>query len=123
MRKLLILIILAISTVSLFANTLSLKVEKETNGGYLLSVPHLELENRKDLFLHRFNLDLLFTSPRENLETPNHYAVSCSNALGVQYKSVYLTFSLDIKYVFFENDYKEKEGLKFGNTLELGIKF
>ena len=86
-------------------------------------MPNLELENRKDLFLHKLNLDLLFTSPREDFKTPNHYAVSCSNALGLENKSVYLTFSLDVKYVFFENDYNETEGLKFGNTLELGIKF
>jgi len=86
-------------------------------------MPHLELENRRNLFLHKLNLDLLFTSPRENLETPNHYAVSFSNALGIEYKNLYLTFSLDIKYIFSENDFREKEGFKFGNTLEVGIQF
>lgn len=102
---------------------MSLKIDKVTNGGYVLSMPHLEMENQKELFLHKLNLDLLFTSPRENLEVPNHYAVSFSNALGFEYKSLFMTFSLDVKYVFAENDYKESEGLHFGNTLEAGIKF
>lgn len=119
-KKILLLIILSFS---LSANTLSLKTEKETNGGYLLSIPHLEIENHKDLFLHKLNFDLLFTSPREDFEAPNHYAIVLNNALGFEHRSVFMTFSLDIKYVFLENDYNEKEGLKFGNTLEFGIKF
>lgn len=117
------IIILIILSFSLCANTLSLKVNKETNGGYLLSLPHLELENHKDLFLHKLNFDLLFTSPREDFQTPNHYGISVSNAFGVEYKDVFLTFSLDLKYIFLENDYGEKDGLQFGNTLEVGIKF
>ena len=122
MRKLFFLVLLLLSFQS-FSDTLSFKVEKETNGGYLYSIPHLEIENHKDLFLHKLNLDLLFTNQRGEQGTPNHYGIAINNAFGVEKNNAFLTFSLDIKYVFDENDYKEEEGLKFGNTLEFGIKF
>lgn len=38
------------------ANELSLKIQKETNGGYLLSLPALEFEGQEGLFLRKTNL-------------------------------------------------------------------
>ena len=117
------LIIFLIFSFGILANELSLKIHKETNGGYLLSIPHLEIETQKGLFIHELDLDLLFTQVRGNLGVPNHYAISCDNSFGIKYHDFFMTFSLDIDYIFEENDYKEKAGLQFGNTLTIGITF
>lgn len=105
------------------ANELSLKIQKETNGGYLLSLPALEFEEQEGLFLRKTNLELLFTSPRGDLGIPNHYAVKFDNHFGITYEDFFCTFSLDLLYKFEENSKKEEPGLEFGNTLTIGFKF
>ena len=105
------------------ANELSLKIQKETNGGYLLSLPALEFEEQEGLFLRKPNLELLFTSPRGDLGVPNHYAVKFDNHFGIAYEDFFRTFSLDLLYKFEENSKKEEPGLEFGNTLTIGFKF
>lgn len=123
MKKILLAFLLVCSLAYSKENKLSLKVEKETNGGYFLSIPHLEIKDKKDLFIHELNLDLLFTNDRGEVNIPNHHSVKFSNAFGIEYKDIFATFSLDLDYLFAENDSKLKEGLYFGNTFEFGIKF
>ena len=88
------------------ANELSLKIQKETNGGYLLSLPALEFEEQEGLFLRKTNLELLFTSPRGDLGVPNHYAVKFDNHFCIAYEDFFCTFSLDLLYKFEENSKK-----------------
>ena len=120
MKKIILFLLL---TSFCFANEFSLKVQKETNGCYLLSLPAIEFERTEGLFLRKTDFELLFTAPRGDISVPNHYGVKFDNHFGVKYNDFFCTFSLDLLYKFEENSKNEKPGLEFGNTLTIGFKF
>ena len=118
-----VILVFLLIAVTAFGNKLELRVEKETNGGYFYQLPHLELKNKKELFLHKLEVNLNFSSPREEQLMPNHHSIDVNNAFGLEYKSFYVTFSLDFRYYIEGNWDKVKPGINLGNTLVLGYEF
>ncbi len=97
-------------SLGIFANSLSLKIHKETNGSYLISLPSLTYEETKGFFLHKTELELLFTAPREDYTSLNHYGVEYNNHFGYTNTEFFVTMSLDLKYIFEANSFKEEPG-------------
>ena len=105
-----IMIIFFLCSLGVFASSLSLKVHKDTNGSYLISLPSLTYEERKGFFLRKVELDLLFTAPREDYKSFNHYGVEYNNHFGYANNDFFITMSLDTKYIFEGNSLKEEPG-------------
>ncbi len=104
------LFIFFLCSLGLWANVLSVKFHKETNGNYLVPLPSLTYEETQGFFLHKTELDLLFTAPREDYRNLNHYAVQYNNHYGYRNTEFFITMSLDCKYIFEGNSLKEDYG-------------
>ena len=107
MKKLFIFFLFSLG---LMAGTLSVKFHKETNGNYLVSLPSLVNEETNGFFIHKTELDLLFTAPREDYTNLNHYGVQYNNHFGYADTNFFITMSIDLKYVFEGNSLKEEYG-------------
>ena len=105
------------------ANTLSIDIQKETNGSYFYSVPSLKIEMQKEDFINELNFKLKFTAPRTNRESLNHCSFYFSNSSGVEHEGYFIKFSLDLEYFFKENDLQKNEGFVFWNTFSVGYEF
>ena len=120
MKKLILFLILSISSIAIEHGKLELNIHKETNGSYTYKLPHYELTTYSGYFISEDVIDLNFTSLRGNLSTPNHHSVFVSKSFGLCDKDFYITFSLDLQYYFEGNSDNIEEGAKFGNTFKIG---
>lgn len=120
MKYLLTMLLLSLT---LLANTLSLDFKKETNGNYMMSIPSLKIKYKEKDFINEIKLDLKFTAPRSDYSSLNHYGVAFSNSSGIEINGYFITFSLDINYIFEGNSYNLEDGFNFGNTLSIGYNF
>lgn len=116
------LIIFLFLTSLIFAGeSLYISIYKETNGGYLISLPTYEKESELGNLFTNDKISLLFTAPRESRFRLNHYGFTSNKEFGYKKENYFISFSLDLKYIFEENSKKEPNGFDFGNTLRFGI--
>lgn len=128
MRKILISILFAITIINVSAGNLEIVIEKQTNGGYVLELPKFHTEIKKNMFIYRPELSLIFTSPRKasgvnTLTEANHHSVMWNNNLGFKYKDIYCTNSIGLSYIFKGNNDNLDEGVDFFNTFTIGFQF
>ncbi len=98
-----------------------INLNKETNGNYVLKMPHITKESQIGNFIQTTEVSLDFTSPRGKYNF-NHHSVYVNNLYGIEIQKFYLQFGIDLRYFFDGNDYNIKEGFQFGNTLKIGYK-
>lgn len=121
MRKLLLFFLL---TFTIFAKGyISLEVYKETNGSYIYSLPKVSWENTYGYFYKGTEVELLFSAPRGNMNSLNHYAIKHSTAFGLSEFDWCITFSIDTIYYIKDNDFNLDERLVLGNTLAIKYNF
>jgi hypothetical protein len=121
MRKLLIFFLL---TLTMFAKGyISLEVYKETNGSYIYSLPKVSWENTYGYFYKGTEVELLFSAPRGDITSLNHYALKHSTAFGFSEYDWTITFSIDSIYYIKDNDFNMDEKLVLGNTLVIKYNF
>lgn len=116
-----LVIFLYLTSVLLASESLYISVYKETNGGYLISFPTYEKEKEIGNIFTKNKISLLFTAPREDKFSLNHYGFTSNKEFGYKKDNYFISFSLDLKYIFEENSNKEPVGFDFGNTLKFGI--
>lgn len=118
----LIFLIIAINK-NLIAGELYLESTKQTNGGYNWKIPAISTKLKKNKFIYKPELALLFTSPRAMMSNINHHSFDLNNNFGIEHNDFFFTFSLGIRYIFKGNDDNIQEGIEFYNTLRVGIEF
>ena len=104
-------------------SSMYIQVRKNTNGGYLYSIPTVEYLYIKDQFLFNPVLNLYFSVPRGAMKSLNHHSIDLNTNLGYVKYNYFTSFSIGFQYYFDENDDKEKEGFRFYNDLKIGIFF
>lgn len=114
MKKMFLFMVLAFNMFSFsyvrYENFISTKVHKETNGSYMISLPALNYEETKGFVIHKVEFELLFTAPRSDITNMNHYGILYNNHFGLATTDFFITMSLDLKYIFEGNDYREEPG-------------
>ncbi len=121
MRKLLLFFLL---TFTIFAKGyISLEVYNETNGSYIYSLPKVSWENNYGYFYKGTEVELLFSAPRGNMNSLNHYAIKQSTAFGLSEVDWTISFSIDGIYYIKDNDFNFDEKLILGNTLAIKYNF
>lgn len=123
-----ILAILLISSVAFSAplkssGYLYAEVAKEINGSYKWGLPVLEWSIQQKPFTVDIELRNNFTSPRGNIQIPNHHSSQLEVHLGNQIGQFFWTFSLGGIYHYAQNNDGIPEGLSFKNTLRGGVEF
>lgn len=123
MKKKIFYIVMFLVFGKTFAGQLYLESTKQTNGGYTWKIPALTTKLKKNKFIYKPELALLFTSPRSMMSNINHHSFDLNNNFGIEYDDFFCTFSLGIRYIFDGNDDNIQEGIEFYNTLRIGIEF
>lgn len=128
MKKIILLIFLLSSALAIgndeYAGNLEIVIEKQTNGSYIYELPKFSTEIKRNMFIYKPELSLVFTSERsEGLLKANHHSVRWNNNLGFKYKDIYCTNSIGLNYIFEGNDDNLDEGMDFFNTLTIGFQF
>ena len=100
-----------------------IQVHKNTNGGYLYSIPTVEYLYIKNQFLFNPVLNLYFSAPRGAITSLDHHSIDLNTNLGCIKTNYFTSFSIGFQYYFDENDDNEKEGFRFYNDLKIGIYF
>lgn len=121
--------LLAISLLSSVAFSAPLKssgylyaeVAKEINGSYKWGLPVMEWNIMQKPLLVDIEFRNNFTSPRGNIQIPNHHSSQLEVHLGNQVGQFFWTFSLGGIYYYGGNDDGIAEGLGFRNTVRIGI--
>ena len=121
MKKIFIFIFMSVFLFSI-EKDVYVGIKKQTNGNYILELPTVETEENFDNYTEYTKISLLFSAPREDIKSANHYSIESDKTFEINKNGFYISFSFGFSYYFKENCDNIPEGFDFNNKLKFGYR-